>query len=116
MIVASFLVKNLRVPWQEGAHWFGDTLVDADLANNTLNWQWVAGCGADAAPYFRIFNPESQTQRFDGERAYIRQWVPESLVPQDGVRYPKLIVDLGRSREDALRAYRSMRAKARLAS
>jgi len=116
MIVASFLVKNLRVPWQEGAHWFWDTLVDADLANNTLNWQWVAGCGADAAPYFRIFNPESQAQRFDRERVYIRQWVPESLDPQSGVKYPKLIVDLGGSREDALQAYRSMRAKARRAS
>ena len=65
---ASFLVKDLLVPWQEGAAWFWDTLVDADLANNTLGWQWTAGCGADAAPYFRIFNPVSQGERFDPER------------------------------------------------
>lgn len=110
MIVASFLVKNLLIPWQEGARWFWDTLVDADLANNTLNWQWVSGCGADAAPYFRIFNPESQTQRFDPERLYIRQWAPEF---QDPKRYPKLIVDLRESREAALDAYSEMRAKKR---
>jgi deoxyribodipyrimidine photo-lyase len=65
MIVASFLVKNLRIHWLEGARWFWDTLVDADLAANTLNWQWVAGCGADAAPYFRIFNPQTQSEKFD---------------------------------------------------
>ena len=111
MIVASFLVKNLLIPWQEGARFFWDTLVDADLANNTLNWQWVSGCGADAAPYFRIFNPESQTRRFDPERAYIRKWVPESQGTQPTSAYPKLIVDLGQSREAALDAYREMRAK-----
>ncbi len=77
MIVASLLIKNLRLPWQDGARWFWDTLVDADLANNTLGWQWTAGCGADAAPYFRIFNPVLQTERFDPERAYLRRWVPE---------------------------------------
>jgi deoxyribodipyrimidine photo-lyase len=110
MIVASFLVKNLLIPWQEGARWFWDTLVDADLANNTLNWQWVSGCGADAAPYFRIFNPESQTQRFDPERLYVRQWVPEF---QDPKRYPKLMVDLRQSREAALEAYSEMRARKR---
>ena len=64
MVVASFLVKNLLIRWQDGARWFWDTLVDADLANNTLNWQWAAGCGADAAPYFRIFNPDTQAKRF----------------------------------------------------
>jgi deoxyribodipyrimidine photo-lyase len=77
MIAASFLVKHLLIPWQEGARWFWDTLVDADLANNTLGWQWVAGCGADAAPYFRIFNPTLQSTRFDSEGKYIKRWVPE---------------------------------------
>lgn len=76
MIVASFLVKDLLISWQEGAKWFWDTLVDADLANNTLGWQWSAGCGADAAPYFRIFNPVLQSQKFDPDGQYIRQWVP----------------------------------------
>jgi deoxyribodipyrimidine photo-lyase len=77
MIVASFLVKDLRVSWLEGARWFWDTLVDADLAANTLGWQWAAGCGADAAPYFRIFNPTSQGNRFDPAGDYVRAWVPE---------------------------------------
>jgi deoxyribodipyrimidine photo-lyase len=77
MIVASFLTKDLLLSWQHGAKWFWDTLVDADLANNTLGWQWTAGCGADAAPYFRIFNPVSQGKRFDPDGAYVRRWVPE---------------------------------------
>ncbi len=77
MITASFLVKHLLIPWQEGACWFWDTLVDADLANNTVGWQWTAGCGADAAPYFRIFNPVSQGERFDPEGHYVRRWIPE---------------------------------------
>ena len=77
MITASFLVKHLLISWQEGASWFWDTLVDADLANNTLGWQWTAGCGADAAPYFRIFNPVSQGERFDPDGHYVRRWVPE---------------------------------------
>jgi len=77
MIVGSFLVKDLLIDWTEGARWFWDTLVDADLASNTLGWQWVAGCGADAAPFFRIFNPTSQATRFDPDGAYIRRWVPE---------------------------------------
>ncbi len=77
MIVASFLVKDLLMPWQQGARWFWDTLVDADLAENTLGWQWTAGCGADAAPYFRIFNPTSQGEKFDPHGDYVRRWVPE---------------------------------------
>jgi len=77
MIVASFLVKDLLVDWRLGARWFWDTLVDADLANNTLGWQWAAGCGADAAPYFRVFNPVLQGQKFDPAGEYVRRWVPE---------------------------------------
>ena len=77
MIVASFLVKHLLIPWQDGAAWFWDTLVDADLANNSVSWQWVAGCGVDAAPFFRIFNPMLQGQKFDPEGFYVRRWVPE---------------------------------------
>ena len=102
MVVSSFLVKNLLITWQDGTHWFWDTLVDADLANNTLNWQWAAGCGADAAPYFRIFNPETQAKRFDPQNVYIRKWVP-----QEG--YPKPVVDLKQTREAALDAYVTMR-------
>jgi deoxyribodipyrimidine photo-lyase len=77
MVVGSFLVKHLVLPWQDGAHWFWDTLVDADLASNTLGWQWIAGCGADAAPYFRIFNPILQSKKFDADGAYIKKFVPE---------------------------------------
>jgi len=78
MVAASFLVKHLLIGWREGAAWFWDTLVDADLANNTLGWQWVAGCGADAAPYFRIFNPAIQAAKFDPQGAYVRRWAPDS--------------------------------------
>jgi deoxyribodipyrimidine photo-lyase len=98
MIVASLLTKNLLVPWQVGEQWFRDTLVDADLASNVLGWQWVAGCGADAAPYFRIFNPTLQGQTFDPDGEYIRRWIPE-LQTRD---YPSPIVDLKASRERAL--------------
>ncbi|WP_028489041.1 cryptochrome/photolyase family protein [Thiothrix lacustris] len=98
MIVASLLTKNLLVPWQVGEQWFRDTLVDADLASNVLGWQWVAGCGADAAPYFRIFNPTLQEQTFDPDGEYIRRWIPE-LQTRD---YPLPIVDLKASRERAL--------------
>jgi deoxyribodipyrimidine photo-lyase len=126
MVVASFLTKNLGLHWLHGARWFWDTLVDADLANNTLGWQWAAGCGADAAPYFRIFNPVRQGERFDPEGAYVRRWVPElarlpnryihrpwdtppglladaRLVP--GNDYPLPMIDLERSRKQALERY-----------
>jgi deoxyribodipyrimidine photo-lyase len=105
MIAGSFLVKDLLLPWLEGAHRFWDTLVDADLANNTLGWQWVAGCGADAAPFFRIFNPSAQAAKFDPESAYIRRWVPEM-----GTReYPPPIVDHAQAREQALNALNKIR-------
>jgi len=117
MVVASYLTKNLLVPWQEGARWFWDTLVDADLANNTQGWQWTAGCGADAAPYFRIFNPELQADKFDPKGAYIRQWCPElegldarGLARMDDDErdrrgYPRMRVDLKESRRRALDAF-----------
>lgn len=89
MVVASFLVKQLLQPWQEGAHWFWDTLVDADLANNTMGWQWVGGCGADASPYFRVFNPILQSKKFDPSGDYIRKWVPElSSIPNSKIHTP----------------------------
>ena len=89
MVVASFLVKDLLIPWQEGAAWFWDTLVDADLANNTLGWQWTAGCGADAAPYFRIFNPVSQGEKFDPNGDYVRRWIPElNKLPSEWIHKP----------------------------
>ncbi len=104
MIAASFLVKDLMIPWQVGADWFLDTLVDADLANNSASWQWVAGCGSDAAPYFRVFNPELQAQKFDPNGAYVRRWLPE-LSGKSGERYPDPIVDHGEARQRALEAY-----------
>ncbi len=124
MIVASFLTKNLRLPWQHGARWFWDTLVDADLANNTQGWQWTAGCGADAAPFFRIFNPVTQGERFDPDGTYVRRWIPEISGFEKNVihapwtqparlarsGYPAPMVDLRSSREAALAAYRQMRA------
>ena len=89
MVVASFLTKGLLIDWRIGADWFLDTLVDADLASNSASWQWVAGSGADAAPYFRIFNPILQSQKFDPDGAYIRQWVPElSKVKNESIHAP----------------------------
>lgn len=105
MIVASFLVKDLLIPWQAGAKWFHDSLVDADLANNSASWQWVAGCGSDAAPYFRIFNPSLQAEKFDPNGSYARRWVPEVAESS----YPDPIVDHGVARRIALAGYQSMR-------
>ncbi|WP_186115980.1 cryptochrome/photolyase family protein [Burkholderia gladioli] len=89
MVVASFLIKHLLIDWRAGERWFWDTLVDADIANNSANWQWVAGCGADAAPYFRIFNPVTQGRKFDPEGDYVRRWVPElARLPADAIHEP----------------------------
>lgn len=124
MIVASFLVKHLLLPWQAGEAWFWDTLVDADLANNAAGWQWVAGCGADAAPYFRVFNPVLQGRKFDPDGAYVRRFVPELRTlatrflhaPWEapaqalaGIRYAKPIVDLGAGRTRALAAFAAVK-------
>ena len=130
MIVGSFLVKNLLIHWRHGERWFWDCLVDADLANNSASWQWIAGCGADAVPYFRIFNPVTQGQKFDPNGEYVRRFVPEiSALPDAylfcpwqappqvrktagvilGETYPEPIVDLPASRERALRFFDSLR-------
>jgi deoxyribodipyrimidine photo-lyase len=103
MIVASFLVKDLRISWLEGAKWFWDTLVDADLAANTLGWQWAAGCGADAAPYFRVFNPTSQAEKFDPDGAYVKAWVDVNAK-----EYPEPIVDHAEARKRALEALKKV--------
>ncbi|MBM3857903.1 MAG: deoxyribodipyrimidine photo-lyase, partial [Verrucomicrobia bacterium] len=129
MIVASFLTKNLMIDWRDGAAWFWDCLVDADLASNSLNWQWVAGCGVDAAPYFRIFNPLLQSKKFDSAGVYVRRFVPEldklpskflfapweapdSVLQEAGVvlgkTYPFPLIALQASREKALEAYHSL--------
>jgi deoxyribodipyrimidine photo-lyase len=132
MLVGSFLVKDLLISWQNGARWFWDTLVDADLANNTLGWQWVAGCGADAAPFFRIFNPVHQGERFDPKGDYVRRWVPElaklpdrlvhkpwqapePVLQEAGVQlgrsYPRPVVDHDQARKRALELFRNWRIK-----
>jgi len=113
MIVASFLVKDLHLPWQWGARWFLEQLVDGDMANNQHGWQWAAGCGTDAAPYFRVFNPITQGAKFDPAGDYVRRWVPEladvaDVHKLDGNRpsgYPQPIVDYKRERAEALRRY-----------
>jgi deoxyribodipyrimidine photo-lyase len=105
MVTASFLTKQLLVDWRVGEAWFWDTLVDADPASNPFNWQWVAGCGADAAPYFRIFNPDTQLQKFDPDGVYVERWAPDSLL-----RMP--LVDLRATRARALAAYDHMRSVA----
>ena len=126
MVTASFLIKNLRYDWRIGERWFWDTLVDADPANNAAQWQWVAGSGADAAPYFRVFNPVLQGKKFDPDGEYIARWVPElrplekagrqepwsvapTLVDAGAASYPEPVVDLKRSRQEALDAYQRMR-------
>lgn len=131
MVAASFLVKDLLIDWREGEAWFRDTLVDADLANNVQNWQWVAGSGADASPYFRVFNPITQGRKFDAQGRYVRRWVPElarlpdrwlhapweapaEVLDAAGVRlgadYPRPVVDHGEARERALAALRAISA------
>ncbi len=130
MITASLLTKNLFMNWRVGAQWFWDTLVDADLASNTLGWQWAAGCGADAAPYYRIFNPVLQAEKFDTDRKYIRRWVPELARLPDryihrpweapsevleaagvslGRDYPRPLVDPRSSRNDALKRFEALK-------
>ena len=129
MVVASFLVKDLGIDWRSGAAWFWDTLVDADLANNTLGWQWSAGCGADAAPFFRIFNPILQGEKFDADGTYVATWVPELKklparwihkpwrAPEEvllaagvtiGESYPAPMIDHARAREAALFAFKKI--------
>lgn len=121
MVVASFLTKDLRIGWLEGARWFWDTLVDADLANNTMGWQWAAGCGADAQPFFRIFNPTTQGKKFDPEGRYIRRWCPELADLPDkhvhephkaggDVDYPAPVVDHAEARAAALEAFEQVKA------
>lgn len=131
MVVASFLVKHLLLDWRDGEAWFWDTLVDADPASNPASWQWVAGCGMDAAPYFRIFNPILQGQKFDAQGAYVRHWLPELAKLPDralqqpwtassaqtraagvrlGIDYPEPVVEHAMARERALQAYAQMRA------
>jgi deoxyribodipyrimidine photo-lyase len=135
MVAASFLVKHLRIDWRRGEAWFWDTLVDADLANNAAGWQWVAGSGADAAPYFRIFNPIVQGRKFDASGNYVRRWCPElarlsddhihapfeappDVLAQCGVRlgenYPHPIVDHTAARRAALAGYEQVKAAPRL--
>ncbi len=130
MIVASFLIKDLMIDWRRGEAWFWDTLLDADIAQNAANWQWVAGSGADASPYFRIFNPITQGQKFDPAGAYVRRWIPElARLPNDvlhapwtaspldlrqagvtlGKSYPNPLVDHARARDRALAAYAAVR-------
>ena len=130
MITASFLVKNLLIHWHHGRDWFWDCLVDADLANNSASWQWVAGCGADAAPYFRIFNPVTQGIKYDPEGKYTRNFIPElARLPNQylfrpweapktiltdagiliGKTYPSPVVDMKKTRNDALKAYSSLK-------
>ena len=134
MVVASFLVKHLLIDWREGEAWFWDTLVDADLASNVQNWQWVAGSGADAAPYFRIFNPVTQGKKFDPAGDYVRRWIPElrtlpdrwlhapwtapgTVLSENGVKlgytYPRPIVDHSQARARALEALKVVSSRSR---
>jgi deoxyribodipyrimidine photo-lyase len=129
MVTASFLIKDLLLPWQQGARWFWENLVDADLANNSQGWQWTAGSGADAAPFFRVFNPVLQGEKFDPQGAYVRRWLPElAALPADWIHkpwqapaavlaaagvqlrdtYPAPIVDHGQARARALQAFNAI--------
>ena len=129
MIVGSFLTKNLLLHWRHGEEWFFDTLVDADIGSNSAGWQWISGCGADASPYFRIFNPILQGQKFDPNGDYVREFIPElkkiptkyihnpwqmPLIDQEnykfkiGKNYPSPIVDLKETRERALSAFKTI--------
>jgi deoxyribodipyrimidine photo-lyase len=121
MVTASFLIKHLQIDWRQGQAWFWDTLVDADLASNAASWQWVAGSGADGAPYFRIFNPISQAQKFDPEGRFIRKQLPalqEVATPsifEAGAQgrapgYPAAIIDHGFARQRALDGYAQVKA------
>ena len=131
MVVGSFLVKNLLLHWNHGERWFWDCLIDADLANNSAGWQWIAGSGADAAPYFRIFNPVMQGQKFDPDGKYTKKYIPELKdmpnkylfnpweAPKDvldlanvklGKDYPMPIVEIGSSRQKALEAFASTKS------
>ena len=131
MVVGSFLVKNLLLHWHKGEEWFWDCLIDADLASNSASWQWIAGCGADAAPYFRIFNPITQGLKFDSEGEYTKKYIPELRdLPNKylfnpweapieilekanvilGENYPFPIVDIKESREKALEAFSSTKS------
>ncbi len=137
MVAASFLVKHLLISWREGERWFWDTLVDADLANNSGGWQWIAGCGADAAPYFRVFNPVLQGEKFDPGGDYVRRFVPELArlharfihrpweAPEEALRaagvrldenYPRPIVDHARARKRALAAFAATKGAGYLAN
>jgi deoxyribodipyrimidine photo-lyase len=130
MVAGSLLVKHLLQPWQAGAAWFWDTLVDADLASNSASWQWVAGCGTDAAPYFRVFNPVLQGEKFDPAGRYVRRFVPELAAVPDrwlhrpweapaavlakagvvlGRDYPRPVVDVAEGRRRALEAFAAIR-------
>jgi len=130
MIVGSFLCKNLLIHWREGEKWFFDKLVDADIASNSAGWQWIAGCGADAAPYFRVFNPLTQGLKFDSDGKYVKKFIPElEKIPSNrvhapwkldendqlkfncilGKHYPKPIVSLSESRERALEAFSTLK-------
>ncbi len=124
MIVASVLTKHMLIPWTRGAEWFMDTLVDADLPNNTMGWQWTAGCGLDAAPYFRIFNPITQGTKFDPDGTYVRRWVPEladrddkeiheplTPIEAQALGYPTPVVEHKDARDRALRAYEKIKER-----
>ena len=124
MIVASFLVKDLHVPWQWGAKFFMDHLIDGDIASNNHGWQWTAGTGTDAAPFFRVFNPTSQSEKFDPTGEYLRQWIPEIADLDNGAihapwelgllappSYPAPMVDHANERLEALSRYKSVSGK-----